>query len=238
MRHTFAVAALLTVLSANAAQAGDTAALNILGFSAEGNIFAFEEYGVQDGSGFPYANRFYIDVSADKFMPGTPVRVRLEEESASIKTAREQAARQGQAIVADEILTTNRGYLAAFNAVTEESADPYTILANPRPIFPPVDKSVAFRLEETTVHVPESCKDFGEIKGFRLVMEHPAGGSKILHDDQSIPASRGCPLGYRLSGLQTFYPESGKPVFAVMIAVRTIGFEGPDYRWLAVTGRL
>lgn len=88
------------------------------------------------------------------------------------------------------------------------------------------------------MHVPELCKDFGEIKGFRLVMEHPAGGSKILHDDQSIPASRGCPLGYRLSGLQTFYPESGKPVFAVMIAVRTIGFEGPDYRWLAVTGRL
>lgn len=126
MRHTFAVAALLTVLSANAAQAGDTAALNILGFSAEGNIFAFEEYGAQDGSGFPYANRFYIDVSTDKFMPGTPVRVRLEEESASIKTAREQAARQGQAIAADEILITNRGYLAAFNAVTEESADPYT----------------------------------------------------------------------------------------------------------------
>jgi predicted secreted protein len=39
-------------------------------------------------------------------------------------------------------------------------------------------------------------------------------------------------------GLQTFYPQSGQPAFAVIIAVRGFGFEGPDYRWLAVTGRL
>ena len=69
-------------------------------------------------------------------------------------------------------------------------------------------------------------------------MTHPAGASKTLHDDQSIPASRGCPQGYRLGGLQTFYPASGSPAFAVIIAVRGFGFEGPDYRWLAVTGKL
>jgi hypothetical protein len=40
------------------AQAGDAAKLDILGFSKDGGVFAFEEYGVQDGSGFPYANRF------------------------------------------------------------------------------------------------------------------------------------------------------------------------------------
>jgi len=231
------LAGLLIVLSAGTAFAGDTAELNILGFSADGKIFAFEEYGVQDGSGFPYANRFYIDTTTDKFLTGTPVRARLDDEAATLTAAREQAAKRGQSIITDQILAANRGYLAAFNAVTEESADAYTILANPRPIFPPVDKSIAFRLEETTVPVPETCKDFGNIKGFRLIMEHPAGSSKILHDDPSIPVSRGCPLGYRLSGLQTFYPDVGQPAFAIIIAVRAFGFEGPDYRWLAVTVR-
>jgi predicted secreted protein len=238
MRPTLAAAALLLALPAGAAFAGDTAELNILGFSGDGKVFAFEEYGVQDGSGFPYANRFYIDTDTDKFLPGTPVRVRLDDEAATVGAARGQAATQGHAVVPDSILGANRGFLAAFNAVTEESADPYTILANPRPIFPPVDKSIAFRLEETTVPMPDLCKDIGATKGFRLIMSHPAGASKTLHDDQSVPASRGCPQGYRLGGLQTFYPESGQPAFAVIIAVRGFGFEGPDYRWLAVTGRL
>ena len=40
------------------ASAGDTATPQVLGFSADGKVFAFEEYGIQDGSGFPYANRF------------------------------------------------------------------------------------------------------------------------------------------------------------------------------------
>jgi len=64
----------LTLWACSPALAGDTAEINVLGFSADGSIFAFEEYGVQDGSGFPYANRFYIDTASDKFLPGTPVR--------------------------------------------------------------------------------------------------------------------------------------------------------------------
>ena len=50
-------------LSSGTALAGDFANLNVLGFSSDGNIFAFEQYGVQDGSGFPYADRFYIDTN-------------------------------------------------------------------------------------------------------------------------------------------------------------------------------
>ena len=220
------------------ALAGDTAEINVLGFSANGGIFAFEEYGVQDVSGFPYANRYFIDTSKDEFLPGTPVRVLLDNENADLATARGDAAAKSQSIVADAILSANKGYLAAFNAVTEESADPFNLLANPRPIFPPVDEPVAFKLEETAAPVPKGCEEFGEIKGFRLIRSQPAGKSTILHDDSSIPESRSCPLGYRLGGFQTFFPEDGPPVFAVLIAVRRFGFEGPDYRWIAVTGKL
>jgi predicted secreted protein len=43
------------------ALAADTAALSILGFSRDQGVFAFEEYGIQDGSGFPYSNIYAID---------------------------------------------------------------------------------------------------------------------------------------------------------------------------------
>ena len=70
-------AALLATLPVAPGFAGDAAQLEILGFSKDGGVFAFEEYGVQDGSGFPYANRYYIDTTTDTFVKGTPVRVRL-----------------------------------------------------------------------------------------------------------------------------------------------------------------
>ena len=51
-------------LAGSPAIAGDTAELNILGFSGDSSIFAFEEYGVQDGSGFPYSTIYVIDTSS------------------------------------------------------------------------------------------------------------------------------------------------------------------------------
>lgn len=71
--------------------AGDIASLQTIGFSADGRIFAFEEYGVQDGSGFPYSNIYVIDTRTDRFIAGTPIRQRIEDESASLGTVRAQS---------------------------------------------------------------------------------------------------------------------------------------------------
>ena len=48
------------------AEAGDYADRTILGFSPDGSTFAFEEFGVQDGSGFAYANIYMIDTGAGR----------------------------------------------------------------------------------------------------------------------------------------------------------------------------
>ncbi len=234
----------LTVIAflgaATASRAGDTATLEVLGFGPDGRIFAFEEYGVQDGSGFPYANLFYIDTTSDKFLPGTPIRVRLDDENATLQAAREEARRRSQTIAADALLAQNPGFLAGANAVTELSADPFRMKVNPRPVFPPIDDPLEFQLEEVEVTTPDRCRDLGEMKGFRLLQGATAQGrtARVIHADTGIPASRGCPLGYSLAAVQTFYPEAGTPVFAVLIAVRGFGFEGPDHRFMAVTGRI
>jgi predicted secreted protein len=219
--------------------AGDTAAVNVLGFSPDGGVFAFEEYGAQDGSGFPYANRFYIDTATDEFLTGTPVRVTLDDETATVEAARADAKARGEKLFKDTVLDMNRGDLIAFNAVTEYSADPFRLAANPRPIFAPVDPVFEVRLEEFNMQLPEQCKGFDEIMGFRLirVASTPNDQTVLLHEDSSLPKSRGCPNGYRLGGIQTFYPRSGDPVFAILVAIRSYGFEGPDYRWIAVAGK-
>jgi len=235
-RTALAAAALLA--TAAPVSAGDAATMNVLGFSADGKVFAFEEYGIQDGSGFPYASRFYIDTATDRFLPSTPVRVTLEDEAATVAQARLRARQQSQMIYPDETFAGTPGHAAGRNAITELTADPFRMTVNPRPVFPPIDEPLGFALEEVSVAQPERCRDLGVIKGFRLVRTAAAPGqvAKTVHRDSGIPASRGCPLGYAIGGVQTFHPQGGNPVFAVLVAVRQVGFEGPNHRWIAVTG--
>jgi predicted secreted protein len=235
----FVVAMLAQFATAIGAHAGDVAELEILGFTKDGGVFAFEEYGVQDGSGFPYANRYYIDTNDDSFLKGTPIRVRIDDENATLEAARLEARQKGEAIVKQAELTANRGITAGFNPVTELSADPHRMAVNPRPIFSPVDQPLEFRLDEVGLNNTEGCQSQGEINGFRLLrIEAQDGGTtKLLHEDKSIPKSRGCPNGYRIGAVQTFSMDSLSG-YAVLISVRQYGFEGPNFRWIAVTGRL
>lgn len=220
--------------------AGDAATAQILGFSADGKVFAFEEYGVQDGSGFPYANRYYIDTQTDSFLPGSPIRVRIDDEGADVAAARGQARDKGEALVPQSMLDANTGFTAGWTPITELSADPFRIVVSPRPVFPPIDPPVEFRLAEIRFAPPSGCENLGDTMGFRLVRidPTPGGSTTLVHEDKSIPASRRCPIGYRFGGVQTLHPAGGDPVFAGLIAVRSVGFEGPDHRWIAVTGRL
>jgi len=234
------IAALLAIVAFVAqARAGDVAEANVLGFSADGGVFAFEEYGVQDGSGFPYANRFYIDTTNDKFLPGTPIRVRLDDEARTVEEARAEAAKQGQKIIADAVLMQNRGHTAGFSPVTELSSDPHRMVVNPRPVFYPVDPEFEVRLQEFPLNGDPVCESQGEVVGFRLLRIDPSpdGQTKLVHEDKTLPKSRNCPNGYHIGGIQTADIQHTLTSYAVLIAVRSYGFEGPDFRWIAVTGR-
>ncbi|WP_378942732.1 DUF2259 domain-containing protein [Mesorhizobium sp. ANAO-SY3R2] len=231
------LAGMSLLAATHAAQAGDAAELNVLGFSADGKLFAFEEFGIQDGSGFAYANRFYIDTTTDKFVPETPVRVQMEDESVGLPVARDQARERGEKIAKDADLAANRGHLAGFNAVTEISADPHRMVVNPRPVFPPIDAQMEFKLEEISLGQIERCPGIGPIKGFKLVQVGEGGKTTVLQEDKDVPASRGCPTGYRIGGVQTFFAPGGTMAYVVLVTVIRHGFEGPDHRWIAVTGR-
>ena len=65
---------------ATPALAGDRALIDFIGFSADARYLAFEEFGVQDGSGFPYSNIYILDLPADKWAGGSPFLVSFKDE--------------------------------------------------------------------------------------------------------------------------------------------------------------
>ncbi|MFZ1680247.1 MAG: DUF2259 domain-containing protein [Rhizobiaceae bacterium] len=235
--QVLAIAMALGALSP--ARAGDVASRDVIGFSANGGIFAFEEFGVQDGSGFPYANRFYIDTATDRFLPGSPVRVRIDDENANVDEARRQAREKGEAVTSEADFAGNPGYTAGANGIGEWSADPSRMIVNPRPVFPAIDAPLEFRIDAVPAPPEPRCGGTEELRALRVWRVRIGVGAavELIHDDKGrIPTSRGCPTGYRIAEVRTFFPDGGPAVYALTLAVEGIGFEGPDYRHIALTG--
>lgn len=238
-RHMlFAVIA--TILAQGEAIAGEFAEFRPIGFSADGKVFAFEEFGIQDGSGFAFANRFFIDTTSDAFLPGSTVRVVLEEEAGSIGDARAEAAAQSAALETTHKFADNPGIIAAFNPLSNLDGAAHQLRYTPFSMEPQPFGPYEVTLEENQLPASPLCQAFGDSStGFRLELTsiNGAPSDMVLHDDTSIPQSRGCPVSYRIGGAITHLAD-GVSTHAVLVLVRSIGFEGENGRWIAITRRI
>jgi predicted secreted protein len=232
-----AAALLASVLSTTAASAGDFASFQPIGFSADGSVFAFEEYGVQDGSGFPYSKIFFIDTRKDTFLAGTPIRLRIDEENTSLAKVRAQTSEKAAPLVRKFDLAANPGLLAAFNPITETESSPHRLTYRQYAVDPPVGGDFTLTLDEIHLAPSALCKDVTpQSAGFRLAFQTEDGtaSDRVLHADTAIPDSRKCPTGYRIGGVMVYNPLQGEPVHVVLVQVLSVGFEGSDGRWIAV----
>jgi predicted secreted protein len=228
------LAAAIGAVTSHTAIAGDFAERRVIGFSPDGNRFAFEEFGIQDGSGFPYANIFVVDTSADKWVSGTPVRVRLDDEEQGIEAAREAAAKQA----APHIEGLNRpGTLLASNPITESGRDPYRLAFKRHPALLMEGPELVVELEPIPLAAPGNDDPDYKTHGFRLILTSETGKT-VLHEDIALPASRGTALDYRIHDVIIHQPFGQPATLVVLIQVLTRGFEGPDGRYLAVTTKL
>lgn len=89
-------------LMVSPALAGDRALIDFIGFSPDAKYFAFEEFGIQDGSGFAYSNIFVVDLENDTWLEGTPIRVRTEDENKPLLQVRSEANSEAIKIIADK----------------------------------------------------------------------------------------------------------------------------------------
>ena len=88
---------LLSLLACGRAMAADGAAFNPIGYSPDGRYFAFEQFGMQDGSGFAYWDVFVIDLKDNSWVTGSPYRVVIKNEDESKLTDAREKARSAAA---------------------------------------------------------------------------------------------------------------------------------------------
>lgn len=214
--------------------AGDRALVDYLGYSEDGRYFAFEEFGVQDGSGFPYSNIYIVDLPADSWVPGTPYRVLVKEDEADVGDARDEAAAQAKAKL-DALGIGDAVHALAVNGDGDPRTGAGHELTFGRPAYGLEDVTEARTLALETFPLPSStdCDALlGESAlGFALTLD----GADVHRDAGTLPASRGCPMDYRIHAVvQPADWTAATGAAVAIISTYPFGFEGPDRRFLAV----
>jgi len=223
---------------ASPAMAGHFTHDRIIGFSPDGGYFAFKTYGLQRGSGLPFANVYVVDLERNAWVAGTPIRKMRDETAisdieaapfAALKALRQEAMDAAQPQLRQARITRPATVLYAAGIGQAHQAQAVTRISIPHPDDPTRQPWGAFSLRLSEVDAPaahETCPRQQDLRGYRLELLHPDGDARILHQDQRIPASRGCAQAYRLDAVVSAgYPQADTALVA-LISVWQQGLEG------------
>ncbi|NNE23875.1 MAG: DUF2259 domain-containing protein [Rhizobiales bacterium] len=225
---------LFLVTAITSALAGDSAERRIIGFSPDGKWFAFEQFGIQDGSGYPYYEIFIIDLDNDKWASGTPVRIRIDEENATLHQARGQARVKAAPLLA-KLRIIDQGRLIASNPVTEVAADRSEITFQAHMNLSGLDYRYRVKLEQFDLPSEPLCKDLGvQTKGFAISISKADQPPTQAYRDTALPKSRGCASRYAIADVIAANNPGRPNRFVVLIHTFAFGFEGPDSRFIAI----
>jgi len=258
--NRFGIAIMLVlalVAGAAEARAGDGSAIHVLGFSADGRYFAFEQYGEQDGSGTLHSSITAIETTGDRLVKGMPVTAIMDPDNPALgKEPRDKQladirakAAADAAQILQQLGISEPGHVVA--TVRESRA---RSILQPDQVKPAMKAAVAtvalpagrfgsdtrLVLREFDIALPR-CKDLvpGEHpNGFGLTLERKSRPSIHLSRDQTIPVSRGCPQHYGIAEAHALPLPDGSHALAVFIQYFYTAFEGPDRRFIVVTGRV
>jgi predicted secreted protein len=223
------------------AAAADRALINMLGYSDDGDYFAFEQFGIQDGSGFAYSDVFVVDLANDKWTYGTPFSVQAEDEERSLTDVRAEAMAKAKDKL-DEYKIEVPVEIVALIGEGEYSTDTglrihWSTPACCGPGYTQADAQ-SLILEERHITSDEPyCQDFDAV-GFNLYYQDKFGVRELHMDGDVLPKSRGCTLNYRIHSVVEPYGEYYGINFnarrVAIIATYPFGFEGVDRRFLVV----
>lgn len=243
--------------TAPGALAGDGSAINVLGFSADGRYFAFEQYGEQDGSGSIYSTITAIEIAGDRLAKGMPVAAIMDPDNPSLgKEPREKQLADIRAKAAADAgaVLSQLGIAVAGHMVASVRDSRARSILQPEQVKTAQNAVVAaitlpadrfgpdtrLMLREFDIALPR-CKDLvsGEHpNGFGLTLERKGRPTIHLRRDQTIPESRGCPEKYGIAEAHAHPLPDGSMALAVIIQYFYTAFEGPDRRFIVVTGRV
>lgn len=250
-----ASAAAMAALAIGHASAGDRAQTAIIGFSSDGAYVAFEEFGSQDGSGYPYSTIYVLDVAANDWVSGSPVRVMIDDSEMSedqlftigLHAARQRAMQQAASVFAARgIVPGNVGTTVIHHPYSDLDAPAYRV---PFSIGAAVSPYLAEHNEMRLSMSPAAsatCAGYGLDQVYIFSLELIQDGLvTALQTDTGLPDSRGCPTDYRIHQIVVYgidQPDqtlccAERYAMLVLLAVeKGPGFEGPDTRYLGVSG--
>jgi predicted secreted protein len=223
------------------ALAGDRAQADYLGFSDDGRYFAYEQYGILDGSANLYADVVVIDLVVDKWLKGVPFSAEAEDGTQSLAATRAAALQAAQPVL-DRYGITAPVAIAALNGdgVLGENGLPLDgkVIHFGQPFYAGIQYDYTLTLSQLDAGNSDTCSESadGPYQGFALTLtDNQDKTTRELHRDaggQPLPASRGCALNYSIYSIVYPLESEGDPV--ALISIYTQGFEGLDRRFMAV----
>lgn len=230
------VASLMALLiTALPALAGDRAGLDVIGYSGDGRYLAFEEFGVQDGSGLAYSSIYVIDLSTDSWVVGTPIRVEAEGEDKALGVVRADVHSQAAADIEGLGIDFPADIVALVGDGLPDTDGKSLRFGVPGYLPGSVMGEYELRLSSFAANAASPCKEWFSVDPLGYQLELVDGASaKLVHRDDALPRSRGCPTAYRLYGVVLPYMAQSIKDAVALISVYPGGFEGPDRRFLAV----
>lgn len=235
MRKILLLSAIL--LLTNTLLFGDAATLEFLGFSRDGKYLAFEQYGNQDGSGFPYSEVFFFNVVNNSFV-GKPIKHIEMDEGVSLKQTRKKVFNLARSKIQSFGITKDKKVTHVIShPPTDLGADPKNVrftIWNPLTI-PGGWTGAGYEISLKEMETSQDCSGYRKGKMLELSLtNHSTNQTKVLQKDTKPPENSDCAYAYRI---QDIFIYDSKYI-AVFLNVLTTGFEGPNVRFRVVTGIL
>ncbi len=212
--------------------AEDIAHRRIIGFSPDGTYFAFEQSGIENGSGRAYAHIFLIETGRNKWVKGSPFRATARG-AGKLRAARRKVRRDARKTLA-RYRINRKGVVLASNPITELNADPHKVSVRTRRTIRELDEPLVFSIEEVRIRTPRCRRTTSKlIKGMIIRVRRKGGRRQVLHEDKRIPKSRGCPTSYGIEDVIRLKKRGGGAVYAVIYSFIRAGADGQERRFIA-----
>jgi predicted secreted protein len=234
---TVCFVALFGILSTKA-HAGDGAGLHVFGFSPRGDRFAYEESGLQDGSGFAFDRIVVVDIAraapvrhASLDVTVTDDAITFEQMQTQLRARADRALKNGGLSHYQAHLLAEDQSLRAFEYLSDDILRPACYskaeLELPAGVVGPQARLELFR---PTAEAPSDARQI------HVTLVRAGKGPTTLavvpiHPDRRM--NNVSPAAVYVSA-----PRRGRVEIAVILNECHDGFEGPDRRFLVAVGTI
>jgi predicted secreted protein len=225
------LAAFVPLIALSSLWAGDTASFVDLGFSPDGKIYMFAQYGVQSGTLRPWADLFVVDVPRNNFVGGG--RISYTHDSPVL------AGQDGSGALY-RIIARNAALAEQYGVSFLRQGQPLYIALDEDP--PPSGETIEFRDFESGDSYRANLVSYAEGSGdglkssFYINLEKTSrDGVRGTHTVGTPQLKRPLVAAYRIKKVM-IAPHDGSVVFVIEMKRQTAG--GYDIRYMIEAARL